>query len=88
MTDFRALCAELVEAWDTTADFDYNDFGNAAVEIVERARSALAEPEPDGPTRDDAVAIYSEVMAAHDCKTLGDMAEHFARAVLSRWRNQ
>lgn len=42
---------------------------------------------PEGPTRDEAVAIYTEVMAAHDCQTLGDMAEHFARAVLARWGN-
>jgi hypothetical protein len=48
MTDtFRALCAELVEAWDATADFDFNDFGHAAADIVTRARAALAaEPVP------------------------------------------
>jgi len=52
MTDtFRALCAELVEAWDATADFDFNDFGHAAAGIVTRARTALeAQPEPQGPT--------------------------------------
>jgi hypothetical protein len=41
--------------------------------------------QPVGPTRQEAVDLYSEVMAAHDCQTLGEMAEHFARAVLSRW---
>jgi hypothetical protein len=46
--------------------------------------AALAE-QPVGPTRGEAVAVYTEVMAAHDCQTLGDMAEHFARAVLARW---
>jgi hypothetical protein len=40
--DFRALCAELVKVWDTTADFDFNDFGHAAADIVTRARAALA----------------------------------------------
>jgi len=40
---------------------------------------------PVEPTRKEAVDLYSEVMAAHDCQTLGEMAEHFARAVLSRW---
>ena len=44
--DFRALCAELVEAWDATADFDFNDFGHAAADIVTRARASLAQPEP------------------------------------------
>jgi hypothetical protein len=42
-------------------------------------------PEPQGPTDEEAVALYSEVMAVHECQTLGDMAGHFARAVLSRW---
>lgn len=45
----------------------------------------VTEPELKGPTRDEAVAIYSEVMVAHDCQTLGDMAEHFAYAILARW---
>ena len=81
-TDYRTLCAELVEAWDATADFDFNDFGHAAADIVTRARAALAE-QPVVPTRQEAVDLYSEVMAAHDCQTLGEMAEHFARAVLA-----
>jgi hypothetical protein len=41
--------------------------------------------QPVRPTRTEAVDLYSEVMAAHDCQTLGEMAEHFARAVLARW---
>jgi hypothetical protein len=45
----------------------------------------VAQPEPVAPTRGEAVAVYTEVMAAHGCETLGDMAEHFARAVLARW---
>ena len=45
MTDtFRALLQELVEAWDATADFDFNDFGHAAADIVDRARALLAQP--------------------------------------------
>jgi hypothetical protein len=37
------------------------------------------------PTREEAVALYTEVMVAHDCQTLGDMAETFSHAVLARW---
>jgi len=37
------------------------------------------------PTREEAVALYSEVMALHHCQTLGEMAEHFSHAVLERW---
>lgn len=53
MTDYRALCAELVKAWDATADFDFNDFGHAAADIVTRARAALAQPKPVVLTRPD-----------------------------------
>ena len=56
-----------------------------ANQSMAEARTALDEPEPEGPTRDEATAIYSEVMIVHNCQTLGDMAEHFARAVLARW---
>ena len=40
--DYRAICAELVETWDATADFDFKDFGHAAADIVDRARTLLA----------------------------------------------
>jgi hypothetical protein len=78
MTDFRALCAELVDALK-----DENTY-TIRIEMIDRARAALAE-DPVGPTRKETVDLYSEVMAAHDCQTLGEMAEHFARAVLARW---
>jgi uncharacterized protein with von Willebrand factor type A (vWA) domain len=48
-------------------------------------RTALAQPEPQGLSDKEAVALYSEVMAVHECQTLGDMAGHFARAVLARY---
>ena len=81
MTDFRALCAELVDLLDC-----FGSTFNIPIEtsVVGRARAALAE-QPVGPTRKEAVDLYSEVMATHDCKTLGEMTEHFARAVLARW---
>jgi hypothetical protein len=41
MTDWRALCAELLEAWDS-----YGSGGDA----WDRARAALAKPEPEGPS--------------------------------------
>ena len=62
MTDtFRALCAELVKAWDATADFDFNDFGHAAADIVTRARAELSQPEPVAPTDED-LEDLAEVM--------------------------
>lgn len=52
--------------------------------LLARSEEAAIQAEP---TREQAVALYSEVMALHECQTLGDMAEHFARAVLARWGN-
>ena len=79
MTDFRALCAELLEWAERTSSHYF-----IQADVVVRARAALAE-DPVGPTRKETVDLYSEVMAAHDCRTLGEMAEHFARAVLAKW---
>jgi hypothetical protein len=63
MTDiFRALCAELVKTWDATSDFDFNDFGNAAADIVNRARTALAQPEPQGVSDEDLLELMPETM--------------------------
>jgi hypothetical protein len=80
MTDFRALCAELFEIVEDEYSGTF-----CLMELRSRARTALAQPEPQVPTQKEAVSLYSEVMAAHDCQTLGEMAEHFARAVLARW---
>jgi hypothetical protein len=86
MTDtYRALCAELVKAWDATADFDFNDFGHAAADIVTRARAALAQPEP-APTDDELLAsvrhFYGDQTAA-DMGAEDDLCT--ARAVLARY---
>jgi hypothetical protein len=59
---FRALCTELVEAWDATADFDFNDFGHAAADIVTRARAALAHPEPVAPTDEEIMELMPQQM--------------------------
>jgi len=79
MTDFRALCAELVDVSDNPLPPQYK------ADVLNRARAALAQPEPQGPTQKEAVVLYSEIMAANNCQTLGEMAEHFACAVLARW---
>ena len=50
MTDYKQLCAELVDIWDATADFDYKDFGQAVANLVVRASASLTEPEPEEPT--------------------------------------
>lgn len=83
-TDFRALCAELLLALENEG-YAHWTVPPHEDDLCLRARAALTEPEPEEPTREQAVAVYSEVMATHECQTLGEMAEHFARAVLARW---
>lgn len=64
-TDFRALCAELVETWDATADFNFNDFGHAAADIVDRARAALATPPPEAPADGEVVELVVDELTRH-----------------------
>jgi hypothetical protein len=47
--DYRALCAELTKALDAELDL----FETRHSELLERARTALAQPEPVAPTDED-----------------------------------
>jgi len=67
--DFRALCAEIVETWDATADFNFNDFGHAAADIVDRARAALTTPPPEPPTNEEILDLMPEEMRAEFSNT-------------------
>jgi hypothetical protein len=92
MTDFRALCEELVEALDE-CQRPYGDQPESA--LVWKARAALAE-QPVGPTDEELDQL--EEMLWDRYKTLGFQGEEFmydhsfgfaladfARAVLARW---
>lgn len=48
MTDFRALCAELVDIATAHCHPDDDAVGYCAA-VLTRARAALAQPEPQGP---------------------------------------
>ena len=85
MTDFRALCAELLKwAEQTSAHYVVHP------DVILRARAALAE-DPVGPTDEelDEFAVFwwgSDT----DERTVTDVIEccsmaAFARAVLARW---
>lgn len=99
MTDYKALCAELLAAADEYAGMNpYMRLDNA----MKAARAALAEPEPVGPTQDEIMSLAYEyftfrgnshrdsffatsIEAKKDpCASLDD----FARAVLDRWGQQ
>jgi hypothetical protein len=74
MTDFRALCAELVdELEDWIAYGDEADCADAHA-FVDRARAALAQPEPQGPTGCPAiepVPVAERLPGPEDCDAEG-----------------
>ena len=80
MTDFRALCAELVqdiEEWIVAVDH----CPPSSSALVQRARAALAQPEPVAPTDEELYELWnSEGIEAdfQDCR-------RFARAYAARW---
>lgn len=81
--DFRALCAELtvkLEYWMSAI----NRHPLHSVELVDRARAALATPPPEPPTDKELHQLWLDLYAFNDGPTSGDVAE-IARAVLERW---
>ncbi len=64
MTDFRALCAELagsLEDWlssNSIGGISLDDGTDA--ELIFRARTALAQPEPQEPTDEELVELFNE----------------------------
>jgi hypothetical protein len=95
MTDFRALCEELVEELEVWIGYgDEADCADAHA-VVDRARAALAE-QPVGPTDEELLELQEnlwntykdagyrdeEVMYEH---SFGFALDDFARAVLARW---
>jgi len=67
-TDFRALCAELAQAlaeeYGVRREFDAGDplLGSGAIELLSRARTALAQPELQGPTDQDLDDLANEML--------------------------
>jgi hypothetical protein len=87
--DFRALCAELVRKWDA-ANGDHDLLGVA--EAIDRARAALAQPEPQGPSDEELEDFALQNGGGYfncDCQEEADILtrKHISnyRAVLARW---
>ena len=77
-TDFRALCAELIDALDSGIPA-----GRIRMSpLADRARALLAQPVAEGPTDEELWTMYDEMRGEP-----GDWAwvRDYARAVLSRW---
>ena len=56
MTNYKQLCAELHAAFNTYAvDMEHHD-------LLERARAALAEPEPEDPTDEEIMELMPQQM--------------------------
>lgn len=83
MDTYKQICAKLVEAWDDTADGEYEDFGRAASYLVDWTRAALAEPDPeithDGSSNKPTAKELQSLWQACNSPSV------FARAVLARW---
>ena len=76
-TDYRALCAELLDEFVYHTDWSY------AEELKDRARAALAE-QPVMPTDDELREMFNE----NDWNYISpETFEDIARAVLARWGN-
>ena len=64
-TDYRAMCAELVDALENARRIIDGADGtlhiNTAEFVLRRARALLAQPEPEGPTDED-LEDLAEVM--------------------------
>lgn len=87
MTDFRALCQELMDAIDSGIPRGRIKQSPLAV----RVDAALAQPEPQRPTDEelDEFTIYwwgseTDERSVSDVIECGSMAA-YARAVLARW---
>ena len=92
MTDFRALCAELLQAVEDDV-IDVND-GQRFQAVVDRARAALAQPEPQGPTDEELMQLlfddYRGVIefvcdVEEEAHVMANSHVKFARVVLARW---
>lgn len=82
MTNYKQLCAELLSAlenegyahWTTPPHED---------ELCLRARAALAEPGPEGPTDEELDELFTEIDQSGESESW----RAYARAVLARWGN-
>ena len=93
-TDWKALCAELADTltkYQERLEEDYHPDRPEAKEldagfrVLERARAALAQPEPVGPTDEELDSVFHEHCWADDDLMDHDDFVKAARAVLQRW---
>jgi hypothetical protein len=100
MTDYKALCAELLGALENEGHAHWPG-GPDGDPLIEQARAALALPEPEGPSDEELLAVAAgainpyetcgiaigEYEAETECaiEVYGSELIAFARAALARW---
>jgi len=77
-TDFRALCAELMDEAIYLGSLPYDQ--DPGPDLIARACAALAQPEPVAPTDDALDELYFD----NDAGRVASWRQ-FARASLVRW---
>jgi hypothetical protein len=82
MTDFRALCAELLEAIEDDV-IDTND-GPRFQAVVDRASAALAQPEPPSLKEQALGALYAIATGADDTREFHQDIETIKEALESQ----
>jgi hypothetical protein len=92
-TDWRALCAELLEALENAIRVIYGEDGtkhiSTADAVITKADAALAQPEPQGPTLNDVSELCEEfgfhLDESYDNLESAEALWEMFRAVLARW---
>jgi hypothetical protein len=89
MTDYKELCAELVtelEGWCGTGTYDNTVNAHS---VIDRARAALAQPEPEGPSKAELRQIFDDQSGFINDEQVMWWSDFqpAARAVLARWGN-
>ena len=93
-TDYRAMCAELVDSVELLLEMRAVDAKPMAIteDRVSRARALLAQPVAEGPSDEelDSVMFQAvwECMDKADELTNDEMDRLKARAVLAKWGHQ
>ncbi len=83
MTDFRALVTEMAAELDHYQQLLMDDRCQRHP-LADRARAALAQPEPQGPTDEELWELYDEMGGVPEDSA---WCLNYARAVLARWGN-
>ncbi len=85
MTNFRALCAELVKQLEGWQCYASEDGPNA--KVLDRARAALSQPELPSlkePTDDELLQVF-DIVCLSEGGTVDEIHLRGLRAVLARW---